>query len=96
LFAPSLRQNGLGRSSRITRSLTRRAFKIALQLVLPGCPGFWVELVPFGLPWQRNPPPTRRRLRCTQWRHRRPDYPIAIRNSSMPWSSRCNWLAFPD
>jgi hypothetical protein len=25
-------------------------------------PGFWVNLLPFGLPWQRNPPPTRRRL----------------------------------
>jgi hypothetical protein len=38
--------NGLGRSSRIARSLKRRAFKIAL-----------LNLLPFGLPWQRKPLP---------------------------------------
>src|SRR4051812_34198264 len=40
-----VRQNGLGRSSRNARSL-KRAFKIAL-----------LNLLPFGLPWQRKPFP---------------------------------------
>src|SRR3954452_3225785 len=43
-----IRQNGSGRSSRIVRPLTLRAFTIAL-----------VKLLPFGLPWQRKPLPKR-------------------------------------
>src|SRR5258705_11630295 len=66
------------------------------SVALCGCSGFSVNLLPFGLPWQRKPPPTRRRLRCTQRRHRSPDYPIAIRDISMPRSSRCDWLAIPN